>query len=369
MRILILNWRDWTHPWAGGAEVFLYELARRWRTAGHSVTWYSGRHPRQPRREHVDGIESIRCGGFYGVFAAAPVCYQLCLARRFDVLLDSANGLPFFTPLYSAIPRLVLVHHVHDQVFFRELPRALAHAANWLERVATRRVYRGTPFVTVSESTRNALVELGVERDRISLVYNGVDMDRYRPGAKSEEPLLLFLGRLRHYKSVDTAIRAMPSLVQSYPDLQFSIAGSGPAENSLRRLASDLNVSERIRFHGHVTEQAKLALLQQAHVVVNPSMREGWGLTVLEANACGTPVVGADVPGLQDSIRHGVTGLLFPHGEPLALANAVESLLGDNGRRRLMEAEALEWARRFCWDNSARIGLDLLQHAVNGKKL
>jgi glycosyltransferase involved in cell wall biosynthesis len=366
MRILIMNWRDWTHPWAGGAEVFLLELAKRWTAAGHSVTWYSGRHPTQSPAERLGGIDTIRRGGFYGVFFAAPVCYQRHLAGRFDVILDSANGLPFFTPLYSTLPKVALVHHIHDQVFFRELTRPQALLAGWLERVLTPLVYRRTPFITVSESSRRALIDLGVSSDQVSLVYNGVDLDRYRPGDKSEAPLVLFLGRLRHYKSVDTAIRALPHLVGTYPDLRFSIAGSGPAEGALRALAVELGVVDRIRFHGHVSEGKKLALLQQAHVVVNPSMKEGWGLTVLEANACGTPVVGADVPGLRDSICNGVTGLLVPHGEPALLAQAVGSLLHDPARRDHMAQEALAWARRFNWDDSALRGLDLLRHAANG---
>ena len=123
MRILILNWRDPSHPWAGGAEVFLYELAKRWVKAGHQVTWLSSRHPSQTKSEEEAGFHYIRTGGFFSVFLRVPIYYLTHLRGRFDVILDSANGIPFFSPLYSRTPKVALVHHVHKQVFFRELPR------------------------------------------------------------------------------------------------------------------------------------------------------------------------------------------------------------------------------------------------------
>lgn len=367
MRILILNWRDPSHPWAGGAEVFLYELAKRWIAADHQITWYSSRHSSQDRFEQKSGFRFIRAGGFFSVFLTAPLYYLAHLAGHFDVILDSANGIPFFTPLYSSTPRIALVHHVHNQVFFYELPRGLAHIANLLEQYAAPFIYRNTRFITVSESSRQALVDIGVPEAQISLIYNGVDCERYRPGRKSETPFMVYLGRLRYYKSVDTAIRALPLLTGSFPGLRFGIAGSGPAEADLRSLARELGVTDRVQFYGYVSEDEKVSLLQQAHVVVNPSLKEGWGLTVLEANACGTPVVGANVPGLRDSICHRQTGYLVPYGDHASMAEAITQLLGNTKKRQEMEERALEWGRRFSWDVSAAKCLRILEHVANGK--
>jgi glycosyltransferase involved in cell wall biosynthesis len=367
VRILILNWRDPSHPWAGGAEVFLYELAKRWIAAGHQITWYSSCHPSQCKTEQESGFQFIRGGGFFSVFLTAPLYYLANLSGRFDVIVDSANGIPFFTPLYTSTPRIALVHHVHKQVFFCELPRGLAHIANLLEQYATPLIYRNTPFITVSESSRQALVEIGIPEGQISLIYNGVDCERYHPGKKSETPLIVYLGRLRHYKSVDIAIRALPLLTDSFPDVSFGIAGSGPAEADLRSLAHELGVADRVQFFGHVSDDAKVVLLQQAHVVVNPSLKEGWGLTVLEANACGTPVVGADVPGLRDSICHRQTGYLVPYGDHTSMAGAIKKLLGNLKQRQEMEERALQWGRRFSWDVSADKCLRILEYVANGK--
>lgn len=368
MRILILNWRDPSHPWAGGAEVFLYELAKRWAAGGHDVTWYSGRHPSQEKSGRNHGLRYMRRGGFFSVYLFAPIIYLMKILGHFDVIIDSANGIPFFSPLYSKTPKVALVHHIHEQVFYCELPRFLANIAAFIELTASPLIYKNTQFITVSDSSRRALVDIGVAEEKIELVFNGVDCDIYQPGRKSDTPLLVYLGRLRYYKSVDTAIRALPQLIHSHPDIKFCIAGSGPAKEDLQKLASEIGVLERVQFLGHVSEKDKVTLLQKAHVVVNPSLKEGWGLTVLEANACGTPVVGADVPGLRDSICHDKTGLLVPHGDHCSLAMAVDRLLGDPNQRQMMGAAARDWALKFDWDVSALKGMTILEQVVKGNK-
>ena len=194
-----------------------------------------------------------------------------------------------------------------------------------------------------------------------------MDCDRFQPGRKSDIPLIVYLGRLRRYKSVDIAIRALALLTDVFPALCLGIAGSGPAETDLRALAMELGVADRVQFYGRVTEDEKIALLQQAHLVVNPSLKEGWGLTVLEANACGTPVIGADVPGLRDSICHRQTGYLVPYGDPFCLAEAIQQLLSDPKQRLEMGMRALEWGRSFSWDQSAEKCLQILEAAANGK--
>jgi glycosyltransferase involved in cell wall biosynthesis len=360
MNILLFNWRDPTHPWAGGAEVFSFEVARRWVQQGHRVTWLCGRHRSQPASGELEGIDILRRGGIYSVYPLAAWSYVSHLRGRFDVLLDSANGIPFFTPLFSAAPKLALVHHVHREVFFCELPWHLAQVGSLLERWAMPLIYRHVPFVAVSDSSRNALIQLGISADRISIVHNGVDSSRYRPGPKAEIPLVVFVGRLRRYKRIDVAIRALPKLLDTLPNLRFSIVGSGPIAPALQALAQELGVDRHVRWHGHVSEQDKVQLLQQAHVVVNPSMKEGWGLTVLEANACGTPVVAANVDGLCDAVQHGRTGLLVPYGDPPSLAAGVQTLLLDGEQRQHLSHGALAWAREFDWDRSAQQCLELL---------
>jgi glycosyltransferase involved in cell wall biosynthesis len=361
MRILIFNWRDSTHPWAGGAEVSICEMARYWVKNGHKVTWFCGRHSSQTAEEDIHGIQVIRRGNIYSVYLQAALCYLTQLRTHFDVILDGCNGIPFFTPFFSRLPKVVLVHHIHKQVLFQELPWFMAHLVNFLECIAMPRVYRGVSFVTVSESSRSALLDIKVAAEKISVVYNGVDHDRYRPGTKSKTPLIVFVGRLRYYKRVDIAIHAMPELLREVPALRFGIVGAGEAETSLRALAAQLGVADRVCFHGYLPQAETITQFQRAHVVVNTSMREGWGLTVLEANACGTPVVAADVSGLCDSVQHNKTGLLVPFGDSHAMAESVKNLLSDHPRRNKMSQNAIAWASRFNWERSARQMLELLK--------
>jgi glycosyltransferase involved in cell wall biosynthesis len=369
MKILIFNWRDLSHPWAGGAEVFIHEVARRWVKQGHRVTWFCGRHPSQPASSYLDGIEIIRRGGIYSVYLQAAAYYLIHFRSQFDRILDSANGIPFFTPVLSRVPRTIMVHHVHGDVFFCEMPRHLAVLANLLEKTAMPWLYRRDSFLTVSESSRLALTALGVPNEHISIVYNGVDPCIYYPGPKSKEPLIAYVGRLRHYKSLHVAIEAMQILRAEVPQAHFQIAGSGLAEDALRQKAKEVGVSKEVTFLGYVSEPKKVHLLQQAHVVVNPSMKEGWGLSVVEANACGTPVIGANVCGLRDSIRHGLTGELVPYGDAPALARALKTVLCDDDLRRCLSRAALEWSYHFRWDQTAEETLDVLDrcaHKRNG---
>ena len=364
MRILILNWRDPRHPWAGGAEVFLHQVARHWIRWGHTVTWLCSRHPSQAQYDQIEGIQIVRAGGIYSVYPTAAAVYLFKLHQQYDLLFDSVNGIPFFTPLYSTKPKVSLVHHIHSEVFFRELPPHLAHLGSFLESICMPLVYRRTPFVAVSDSTRQSMIQIGIPDHQITVIHNGVDNLSYTPGTKSDSPRIIFVGRLRRYKSVDVLIRAMPLVLLKIPNLRLDIVGSGPMADELHRLADNLCVSGSIRFHGFVSERNKVEFLRQAHLAIQPSMKEGWGLTVLEANACGTPVVAANVPGLIDSVVHGKTGILVPHGDPDALAQEVVALLIDADRRSKMSQAAVAWSQQFNWEQTARSCLELLTRQV-----
>jgi glycosyltransferase involved in cell wall biosynthesis len=367
MRILIFNWRDPDHPWAGGAEVFLHEVGRRWIQQGHTVTWFCARFPGQQPQIVLDGIEIIRQGGVYSVYLQSVRWYLTQFSRHYDVILDSANGIPFFTPLFSRMPKVIMVHHVHREVFFYELPPVMARMGHFIEAVGMPLIYHRDHYLTVSESSRNSLMDLGVPQERISVVYNGVDHSLYSPGIKSSKPLIAYVGRLRNYKSIHVLIQAMPELLDTIPDLNLVIAGSGEALAGLQRLAEKTGVSQQVTFLGHVSQAEKVYLLQEAHVVVNPSLKEGWGISVIEANSCGTPVVGSNVCGLCDSILDGQTGLLFLYGDSHALAGCLKALLLDGRKQRQLSEAAQEWSRCFDWDRTAADCMEVLEIAQKKK--
>lgn len=360
-RILIYNWRDTRHTWAGGAEVYVHELGKRWVEGGHHVTVFCGNDGHLPRREIIDGVHIVRRGGFYLVYFWAFAYYLVRFRGRYDIILDCHNGIPFFTPLYAKEPVIGVVHHIHQVVFRQYLPRPLAIFAAWLERDLMPWAYRNRRFITVSDSTRQEMAGLGLGSAGISIVHNGVDFAQLQPGLKAASPTVLYLGRLAPYKSIDVLIRGFEVVRRRVPDARLVIAGSGEDSARLKRLATKLDLRDVVDFQGRVSDSGKVALLQSAWVFVNPSLMEGWGITTIEANACGTPVVGANVSGLRDSIRNPHTGYLTPHGDHEALADRITELLTNHDQRASMSANALDWSHRFDWDTSSSRALKLIQ--------
>lgn len=354
-RILVFNWRDNRHSQAGGAEVYIQELAKRWVKNGNHVTLFCGSDGGDaPRHENVDGINVIRRGGHYFVYLWAFMYYSIRFRGKFDMIVDCHNGIPFFTPLFSRIPVICVVHHIHQEVFKQHLPKPLAAFACFLEAKVMPRAYKYSHYVTVSESTKKEMEAMGMTSSKgIDIVYNGVDLDNLKPAKKSHTPLIVFLGRLQAYKSIDVLIRAFNQVVKKHPTAKLVIAGGGEAEQTLRNLVKKLHLEKTVTFAGRVSEQEKRKLLQDAWLMVNPSMKEGWGITTIEANACATPVIGSDVPGLRDSIVHGETGELVPYGDTKKLAERIEKYLGDEPRRIKTESKAHAWSQRFRWDTSA----------------
>ncbi|HYE22140.1 MAG TPA: glycosyltransferase, partial [Verrucomicrobiae bacterium] len=358
-RILVFNWRDTKHMYAGGAEVYIHELAKKWTLLGHQVTLFCGNDGQSAREEVVDGIRIVRRGGFYFVYFWAFVYYLTKFRGKYDLIIDCQNGIPFFTPLFVKEPVFCVVHHVHQEIFRKYLFWPLAVFAQFLEKGLMPIVYRNIKFITVSASTKEAMENIGLVGSGIEIVHNGVDLSKFVPGEKSLKPSVLYLGRLKAYKSVDVLVKAFQKIKQTIPDAVLTIAGSGDEEPFLKKLVKDLGL-DGIEFKGRVSEEEKVGLLQRAWVFVNPSYIEGWGITTIEANACATPVVGANVPGLRDSIRNPHTGYLVEHGNVELFADRILLLLENKELREDLGRQAVEWASNFEWKKMSETFLDVL---------
>ncbi len=352
LRVLIINWRDISHPWSGGAEIYMHEIGRRLAENGMDVGWLCQRHRGSSRNELLDGIRVHRVGGRFTLYPRVAISYLFKLRGRYDVIVDCENGIPFFTPLFARIPKVLLVHHVHREIFRRETHPPLRWLGYWLEGGLMPRVYRKTPIVAVSASTRDDLVSLGFRADQIHIVHNGVVEVTPLDRKPATQPRILCAGRLTPQKGVDVIIRAMPIVLRSFPNAQLDIVGQGPDRTRLERLAWSLKLATHVRFHGYLPGAARDQLAAQAWVAVCPSAFEGWGVSCVEAGARGLPVIASNVNGLRDSVRDGITGLLVPHGEPHALAEALVGLLGDPVRRDAMSAAGIEWAAAHSWERS-----------------
>jgi glycosyltransferase involved in cell wall biosynthesis len=357
LRILVVNWQDRENPNAGGAETHLHEVFGRLARWGDRITLLCSGFTGAPPRAELDGIDVHRVGGRYGFALRARRYFRRRLRQQgFDVIVEDLNKIPLFTPAWSATPVLLLVHHLFGRTAFQEaaLPVAIV---TWLLERPLPRAYGRVPVVAVSESTADDLVRRGFDRSAVRVIPNGVDLQVLTPdgpGDRFPDPTLLYLGRLKRYKRVDLLIEAISRLKRSPAAPRLLIAGQGDHREALEAQVRRRGLEDRVSFLGFVPEDRKLELLRRSWLHVLTSPKEGWGISNLEAAACGTPTVASDSPGLRDSVVHGKTGCLVPHGDVDALAAGIESLLLDDDARGEMGRAARRFAEGFSWDASAR---------------
>jgi glycosyltransferase involved in cell wall biosynthesis len=350
-RILVLNERDPMHPRSGGAEIHVTEIFGRIARRGHEVIHLAAGFEGGAAVERVDDIEVRRLGGLARYYPRA-VLETRRLTRRgeIDVVVECLNKVPFFSPAYSAKPVLALCHHLFGEVAFQQVPWPIAAGVWSLERgIPT--VYRRCPFIAISESSRDDLVRRGIPAARVSVSHPGIHRPSFAVDTRAPRAgKVIFVGRLEAYKKVDVMLRAMHQLAPRFPDTEIVVIGRGPEADPLKELARSLGLGERTRFTGFISDLERDRLLSEARVCVFPSEKEGWGLTVIEANATGTPVVATDADGLRDSVRDGETGFLVGDEDVAGFARRIAELLEDDALAVRMSAAALEWSKRFDWE-------------------
>jgi len=370
MKVLIINWMDITHPEAGG-HFGAHEFAKRLVGWGHKVTILSYRYRGSKKREVIDGIEIIRRGGKYTFNLAVFWLYFTKLRKSYDITIEDLAKVPFYLPTFGK-PKVAIAHHVFQGVYLKEIPLLLIPIIWLLTQKLMPFFYKKVPIIAHSMSTRNDLISVGIPENNIRIVDLGLDHDTYEPNSssKSKEASIVYLGRVKPYKNVDHAIRALARIKETLPQAMLSIAGQGGSPalyRKLQRLAQKLGVEHTVRFYGEVTPEEKVRLYQSAWVFVHPSSKEGWGNTVMESNACGTPTVAYNVPGLRDSIRNEETGILVPYGDVEGLAQALSRILSDPELREQLSQNSLKWASNFTWDKAAQVLEKVLEETVNGK--
>jgi glycosyltransferase involved in cell wall biosynthesis len=360
--VLFLNWRDTRNPEGGGSEVYVEQIATELVAAGNRATVLCSAHGNAPRQEQTGtGVHIVRRGGRRSVYLRAALTY---VAGRFrlgplaprrlgrpDIVVDVCNGVPFFAPLYSGRPVIALVHHVHREQWPVVLPRHQARIGWWIESWVAPRVYRRCRYVSVSQATRSELANLGVDAGRVSVIPNGTPEVSDVSGvsvARSPTPALVVLGRLVPHKQVEVALHTVAALAGEFPELSLVVAGHGWWEPRLRDLARQLGVEQRVRFAGFVTEREKHALLAWAWLALTPSLKEGWGLTIVEAGARQTPTIAfRNAGGVTEAVVDGATGLLAD--DRADFTSKVRQLLADETARLAMGAAASRHAAGFSW--------------------
>jgi glycosyltransferase involved in cell wall biosynthesis len=352
VRILVVNWQDRDNPQAGGAEIHLHEIFGRLALKGHDVRLLCGGWPGCPPRASLDGIEVYRIGTRHSFPFLAHRHYRRHLANWAEILVEDINKVPLYTTRWGAPRTMALVPHLFGSTAFQELPAPLA-AAVWTAERPLGRMYRNVPFEAISESTADDLAGRGIARSSVEVIYPGVDTVGYTPdaSARSATPVFSYLGRLKRYKGVHLVIRAFARLTVENAVLE--IAGAGDYRPDLEELAHSLDLRERVKFLGRVSEPEKLSLLRRSWALVFASPKEGWGITNLEAAACATPVVASNSPGIRESVRDGHTGFLVPHGDVPAMAEGMRRIATSRDLVARLGAEARTFAESFTWERAA----------------
>jgi glycosyltransferase involved in cell wall biosynthesis len=361
-RIHFLAWRDLDDPEAGGSEVHAHEIARRWARAGIDITFRTSYAPGLAQVAWRDGYRVIRRAGRYAVFPRAVFSEATGRHGPRDALVEIWNGMPFFSPVWAKGPSITFLHHVHAEMWDMTLPPNLARVGRAIESTLAPPLYRRERIVTLSESSREELVDdLHFRADRVSVVEPGIDA-RFTPGPEPHErdadPLVVAVGRLVPVKRFDQLIDTLATLKPRHPRLRAVIVGEGYERAALESKIASHGAEEWIELPGRVDDAELVSLYRRAWVVASASAREGWGMTLTEAAACGTPAVVTDIAGHRDAIEHDVTGILAR--DPAALAAGIERIVSDDALRERMSSAAAERASRFTWDATARRVLEVL---------
>jgi glycosyltransferase involved in cell wall biosynthesis len=349
--VVFLNWRDLTHPEGGGSEQYLERIATGLAARGHRVTVFCADHGGAPRDEVKQRVRYVRRGTRTTVYARALLALRSGALGRPDVVVDVQNGMPFLSPLVTRRPVVNVVHHVHREQWPVVFGPVAARVGWWIESRVAPLVYRRARYVVVSDVTRREVVGLGVRDASVQVVHNGSDPARETGTPRSTTPLVVVLGRLVPHKRVELAMRAIAELRAELPALRLAVVGQGWWEEHLRAAAAELGVEDAVDFHGFVDDRSKHALLSSAWVLAQPSLKEGWGLSVVEAASHGTPAVAfAEAGGLAESVRDGETGLLVHDTDQFV--GAVRRLLLDEVLRARLGAEARRHAQDYTWSGA-----------------
>lgn len=351
LRVVIANWRDTEHPEGGGSERYVETIAAGLAARGHDVTILCARYPGSAPQEWRDNVRIIRRGGKLTVYLWA---IWLLAARRLgrpDVVIDVQNGVPFFTRIGATWPTVVLVHHVHREQWPVIYGRAAARFGWWVESRLAIRHYRRSRYVAVSTVTRDELAGLGVAADRIAVIHNGTSPAPTTTAIRAANPTIVVLGRLVPHKRVEHALSVAAQVRSVLPELRVRVVGDGWWRPHAEEHARRSGVDDITDFLGHVDEQAKHAELARAWVLAAPSLKEGWGLVVVEAAQHRVPAVGYRYAGgIAESVVDGQTGLLAD--DECEFAAHVARLLTDAALRERLGRAAERHAAGFTWESS-----------------
>lgn len=367
MKILILNWRDVGHPKSGGAELVTMEHAKGWVRAGHRVTWLTASYQGAKKESNIEGVGFVRRWGSLTVYLYAPI-YLLMNAKFFDVIVDEVHGFPFFSPLFTRKPVVVYIHEIAGEIWDFMFPFPINCIGRLLERLYFR-LYKTCLFWT-TPSTVEELVSRGIPADQCMVMSNPIitkDSHSLRILPKEKHPTYIFVSRVVRMKGIEEIIKSFSFIVRVQQDAMLWIVGGGENKyfHELKKMIEEYGTSQKVIFYGFVSESKKFELMARAHLLLHASVKEGWGLVVLEAAAVGTPAVVYNVSGLRDVVKNEKTGIVIADNSPSRMAREALQLYIDKRRYKIFQKNGMSWVSSLKWDTVIKQSLDILKHAVD----
>jgi glycosyltransferase involved in cell wall biosynthesis len=358
-RIDVVAWRDLDDPEAGGSEIHAHEVLSRWAAAGVDVRLWTSRVDGAAREVQRNGYTACRVAGRYAVFPRTALRGLSGRIGSGDGVVEIWNGMPFFSPLWARRPRVVFLHHVHAEMWQMVLSRAMAGVGNTIEHGLAPPLYRRESIITLSESSKSEIVErLGLSAAQITVAPPGIDSRFVGGGAKAADPLVVTVGRLVPVKRFAWFIDATAKLHAEHPNLKAVVVGEGYERPALEAQVRAAGAEEWLSLPGHLGDQELVDLYRRAWLVISTSVREGWGMTLTEAGACGTPAVATRIAGHEDAVIHGQSGLLVDTLDDVVTAAA--AVLSDEELRSRLGEGARRTAERFTWDRTALVSFGVL---------
>lgn len=364
MRILILNWRDIKNPKSGGAEILTHEIAKRWVKSGHVVTQLSSEFANSSKEEIIDGVRIIRKGLPDARFLLSSVHFQAFLTykREFkgnvDVVIDEVHGIPFFTPFYVSEKRVALICEVAEDIWLKMFGLFYGVMGRLIEIFYLRFIYQGIKILTISQSTKDELIKEGIKEKNINVIPMGVTFPKnLKNFPKENNPTIIYVGRLSKGKGIEDAVISLKKIINVLPNAMLWIVGQGENEyeEKLKKLSKVNELEKNVLFWGFVPERKKFELMQKAHVMVVPSMKEGWGLVVPEAALVGTPSVVYDSPGLRDVLEGKELKIIAGSNNPDSLAQEIIKVI--KGEKKYNKLDP----KTYSWDKTAENAMRILQ--------
>ncbi|PIY94089.1 MAG: hypothetical protein COY68_03655 [Candidatus Levybacteria bacterium CG_4_10_14_0_8_um_filter_35_23] len=368
MNILILNWRDPKNPKSGGAEIVTMEHAKAWAEKGHSVTWFTSSFTGSKKLETIDSVNIVRRGNYLSVILRAPF-YYLFSGQKFDVVVDEIHGLPFFTPLYVRVQKIAFIHEVADEIWDYMFPFPVNKVGKSIEPLYFK-LYHKVKFWTDANSTIADLEKYGINKKNcIAIPCPIKKTSLLKLVAKEKNPTFIFVSRVVKMKGIEEVIRAFFYILRDLRDAQLWIVGDGEKSyvEELKETMMSYSISPKVKFFGKVSEIKKYELMRRATILLHASVKEGWGLVVLEAASQETPSVVYPVTGLRDTVKDGKTGIVIKENNPKEMAKQAVALVKDKKRYNKLQKNGLKWAKSLTWEKATRQSEALLKKVLSIK--